>query len=225
MAGSDGRLQIEHVPTTDLKPDPENPRVISDEAKERLRQGLRRFGRVLPIVARREDMRIVGGHQNHQIALEEGEETVPVVFVDGLSEKEAKALNVLLNNPKAQGQYVVDRLVETFEDFDEDLIEAAGFTMEEIQEMDLSAEIEQSTDFLDGYLDTEPTIPPKTGKRDGGDGGEGSGREGPTFVQLSFSFTVDDRREIMAVLGKIRDEHDALSSTSDALLWLVREHG
>jgi DNA modification methylase len=89
-------LQIEHVAIGELKPDPANPRRISDEELESLTRSLREFGMPLPIIARAEDKTVIGGHQRLLAARRLGWKTVPVVFLD-LSQDQARVLNLGLN--------------------------------------------------------------------------------------------------------------------------------
>ena len=48
-------LQIEHVPIGSLRPDPANPRRISDQELEALTRSIQQFGLVDPIIARHDD--------------------------------------------------------------------------------------------------------------------------------------------------------------------------
>jgi ParB-like chromosome segregation protein Spo0J len=112
------KLQIQHVPPASLKSHPRNPRKIGAEEKAALRRGIEAFGLVEPFVARREDSIMLGGHQRLAIATELGYETVPVVFLDGLSDAEVDTLLVLLNNPKAQGSWDLPKLTGILSDLD-----------------------------------------------------------------------------------------------------------
>src|SRR5687767_4800523 len=56
-------MTVEMVPIGDLRPDPFNPRKISDAELEALTRSLQQFGFVTPVVARREDKTVIGGHQ------------------------------------------------------------------------------------------------------------------------------------------------------------------
>ena len=47
--------EITHLPIGDLRPDPANPRGISDEELKSLTWAIREFGFVDPVIARRED--------------------------------------------------------------------------------------------------------------------------------------------------------------------------
>ena len=56
-------LTFEQVLLDQLRPDPANPRRIGDEELDSLERSLRQFGFVQPVVARREDATVIGGHQ------------------------------------------------------------------------------------------------------------------------------------------------------------------
>jgi DNA modification methylase len=87
---------IEHVRIGDLRPDPANPRRISDAELESLTRSIQEFGLVDPIIARRDDSTVIGGHQGLLAARRLGYKTVPVIYVD-LSPVKAQLLNVALN--------------------------------------------------------------------------------------------------------------------------------
>ena len=54
---------VEQVAIDLLRPDPANPRRISDDELDALERSLRQFGFVQPVLARREDSIVIGGHQ------------------------------------------------------------------------------------------------------------------------------------------------------------------
>lgn len=111
-------IGIEHVAPTDLMPAPYNPRTMDGESRQRLESSLRTFGLVDPIVARRTDRLVIGGHQRLAAAIAIGLETVPVIFLDDLDDDKAAALNVALNNPNAQGEWDMAKLVEVLSELD-----------------------------------------------------------------------------------------------------------
>jgi len=144
-------LRVEHVPVESLVPWPGNPRIMSEGDQAKLRRSVERFGFVEPVVARRRDRVIVGGHQRWLVAKEMGLTIVPVVFVE-VSEAEARALNLALN--KISGEWDLPRLGELLEDlralpdFDHTL---SGFDDREIEE--ILTELERDT-MPDPYEDT-----------------------------------------------------------------------
>ena len=87
---------VEHVPVDDLHPDPANPRRIDDTELAALTESIRAFGFVDPVIARRADQCVIGGHQRLLAARRLGHKTVPVIFVD-LDDDQAHLLNLALN--------------------------------------------------------------------------------------------------------------------------------
>ena len=75
-------LEITHLSIGDLRPDPANPRRISDDELESLTRSIREFGLIDPIIARREDKVVIGGHQRLLAARKLGMKQVPVILVD-----------------------------------------------------------------------------------------------------------------------------------------------
>jgi DNA modification methylase len=106
-------LQIVQVPIDDLRPDPANPRKISDTELEALTRSLREFGFVQPVLARRDDKIVIGGHQRLLAARRLGWKTVPVIFLD-ITEEQAKLLNLALN--RISGDWDQDLLARLLAD-------------------------------------------------------------------------------------------------------------
>src|SRR5687768_14838277 len=89
-------LVIEQVPIAELRPDPANPRRIPDAELEPLTRPIKQFGLVSPIVARRGDRVVIGGHQRLVAARKLGYKTVPVIYLD-ITQEQARLLNLGLN--------------------------------------------------------------------------------------------------------------------------------
>ncbi len=89
-------LTIEEVPIDRLRPDPANPRRISEAELDALERSLRQFGFVQPVLARREDQTVIGGHQRLVAARRLGLATVPVTWLD-VSVEQARLLGLALN--------------------------------------------------------------------------------------------------------------------------------
>ena len=75
-------LEITHLPIGELRPDPANPRRINDDELEALTRSISEFGLIDPIITRREDKVVIGGHQRLLAARKLGMTQVPVVLVD-----------------------------------------------------------------------------------------------------------------------------------------------
>ena len=89
---------------SELHPADYNPRSIDGRALAGLRESIKRWGLVEPIVWNRQTGNVVGGHQRLKVLTEEGVEEVEVIVVD-ISLEEEKALNVTLNNRHIQGDW------------------------------------------------------------------------------------------------------------------------
>jgi DNA modification methylase len=87
---------IQQVPIGALHPDPANPRRIDEHELEALTRSLRTWGFVQPVLARREDSTVIGGHQRLVAARRLGVTEVPVIWLD-LSTEQARLLNLALN--------------------------------------------------------------------------------------------------------------------------------
>src|SRR5262245_56054158 len=103
-----------------LTPAPYNPRKLlkpTDPAWVKLETSLREFGLVEPLIWNEATGHVVGGHTRLRILKQLGVTEVPVSVVR-LSPEREKALNVVLNNREAQGQYDTDKLTTLLEELD-----------------------------------------------------------------------------------------------------------
>ena len=89
-------LTVDEVPIDDLRPDPANPRRIGEDELDALERSLRQFGFVQPVLARREDQTVIGGHQRLVAARRLGLTSVPVTWLD-VSVEQARLLGLALN--------------------------------------------------------------------------------------------------------------------------------
>jgi ParB/RepB/Spo0J family partition protein len=95
-------IEVEQVPIDQLRPDPANPRRISNAELEALTRSIREYGFVQPVLARREDSTVIGGHQRLLAARRLGYKTVPVTFLD-ISLEQSRVLSLALN--KISGEW------------------------------------------------------------------------------------------------------------------------
>ena len=84
-----------------------NPRKIDAAAAEALKTSIERFGLVQEIVVNGRNNRVVGGHQRLSVLRQLGQREVAIAIVD-LTDDEERALNVVLNSPKVQGDFTDD---------------------------------------------------------------------------------------------------------------------
>ncbi len=157
-------LQIEQVPIDHLKPDPANPRRISDAQLEALTRSLKEFEFVQPVLVRREDRTVIGGHQRLLAARRLGYKTVPVIFLD-LTLEQARVLNLGLNRISGDwDQELLARLLVdlgTMPDLD---LSLTGFEEDELakllKSLDLRDKKDRSESFdLDAALEAARAAP------------------------------------------------------------------
>lgn len=123
-----------------------NPRSMPDEEMQSLISSISQFGFVQPVVARRSDGLVIGGHQRidafRRLLASEGWKPdvidrfqVPVIFLDGIGDEQAKMLNLALN--KISGRWDNDKLAPLLESLvqgnpDPAKLAVTGFSSEEI---------------------------------------------------------------------------------------------
>lgn len=95
-----------------------NPRIISEDAKKRLRKMIAKHGLVQPLVWNRRTGNLVAGHQRLAAldSLERSQNYDLQVAVVDVNEREERVLNVQLNNPSMQGEWDLDKLAELSEE-------------------------------------------------------------------------------------------------------------
>ncbi len=146
VAEAKTKIEIQHVPIGDLRPDPFNPRRISDAELESLTRSIQQFGMVDPIIARHEDQCVIGGHQRLLAARRLGYATVPVIFVE-LTVEQAKLLNLALN--RISGDWdneLLARLLSELGEAPEVDITLTGFEEDEIKNLLRSLNVREKRD-------------------------------------------------------------------------------
>ena len=100
-------LKFKKFKIEQIKPAKYNPRTISDEAMAGLARSIYKFGCVEPIIVnvRGNINRIVGGHQRYKVIKAAGIKEVICVTVN-LKPADEKLLNLTLNNPHTQGEFI-----------------------------------------------------------------------------------------------------------------------
>jgi DNA modification methylase len=128
------QLQVIEVPIDDLRPDPANPRRISDAQIEALTRSLQEFGFVQPVLARSEDKTVIGGHQRLTAARRLGYKTVPVSFLD-ITLEQARLLNLGLN--KISGEWDQELLARLLADLSTEEVDLSlsGFAEDEVSKL------------------------------------------------------------------------------------------
>jgi DNA modification methylase len=163
---SDVTRSIEQISIDQLRPDPANPRRISDEELDALERSIRQFGFVEPVIARREDSTIIGGHQRLLAARRLGLTTVPVIWLD-LGAEQARLLGLALN--KISGSWddaLLARLLADLQATPDLDLSLSGFDEDEVKELLRSLETREKHEHVESFdLDEaleEATRAPRT---------------------------------------------------------------
>jgi DNA modification methylase len=151
------QIQIEQVPIEELRPDSANPRRISDQELESLTRSISEFGLVDPVIVRKEDRTVIGGHQRLLAARRLGYKTVPVVFAD-LSLEQARLLNIALNKISGSfDQELLARLLIELNEVPELDITLSGFGEDELKKLLKSLKAREKREQLESF-DLEEAI-------------------------------------------------------------------
>lgn len=105
-------FEMVEVERHELKNAPYNPRTITDGARRKLRAGIERLGMLSPITWNKRSGFVVAGHQRLAImdAINKSKDYRLTVAQVDLGEADERAANLLLNNPEAQGEWVLENL-------------------------------------------------------------------------------------------------------------------
>lgn len=130
------------LPVADLNPVAYNPRKISPEKFEALKENIRTEGFLEPVIVQKEGLNIIGGHQRvravKDISVEAGcaPPDLPCIVLD-IDDRRAKKLNIKLNNLKGdfEAKMLGELLVDIFKDdkIDEEEAQALGFTLDDAE--------------------------------------------------------------------------------------------
>jgi DNA modification methylase len=144
-------LSVELVRLDDLRPDPANPRRISEDELDALERSLRQFGLVQPVLARREDRTVIGGHQRLVAARRLGLTSVPVTWLD-VTVEQARVLGLALN--KISGSWDEQLLARLLADLqavpDVDLT-LSGFGEDEIGDLLRKLEVREKREHVESF--------------------------------------------------------------------------
>lgn len=176
-------LTIESMPISELIEDPANLRKHGPRNLETIRGSLQRFGQIEPLVVRRQTGVVIGGNGRLSVMREMGWTHADVVRVD-FEDTTATALAIALNRTAELASWDNEALQSVLRTFDDDLMNAAGFELPEV-------------DALVGW-DIKPDDP---------DGIDDYDADKDTFIAKVEGIKSSDRelveRELNSTLGKL----------------------
>ena len=115
-------MDVETVKINDLISPNYNPRHITPEAMESLKQSINEFGYIDPIIVNRVNNHIVGGNQRFECLKALGYDEIDVIFIEEHDLNREKAINIRLNN--SSGDWDVGKLDSIFQE-----LEITGFDL------------------------------------------------------------------------------------------------
>jgi hypothetical protein len=127
------KYEIVEIPRSKLKNAPYNPRILTEQAKRKLKEGIRKHGILAPITWNARSGNIVSGHRRVEVmdALYGSKDyTLRVAKVE-LSDVHEREANILMNNALAQGEFDLEKLCDVLHTPDLDLT-GAGFDVADV---------------------------------------------------------------------------------------------
>ncbi len=137
-------LKIEYISVDALKNASYNPRKWDKEAENQLKESIRKYGIVDPLLVNSAEERkniVIGGHFRLSVIKELGIADVPVVYINIPDIEKEKELNIRLN--KNTGEFDWD-LLKTF---DESFLSGIGFSSEDLDDIFSTEEIPEQFDL------------------------------------------------------------------------------
>jgi ParB-like chromosome segregation protein Spo0J len=125
---------IKKINIKSIKEAKSNPREIDERSLENLKNSIKEFGYIQPIIWNKRSSCIISGHQRFKILKEEGAKEIEVVEVD-LDEKKEKAALIALN--KISGTWNYDLLGPLLKELDKgDMLDLTGFDASDLDLME-----------------------------------------------------------------------------------------
>ena len=158
-------MEIVKVDINELISPEYNPRQITNDEMEKLKNSINEFGYIAPIIVNKHNNHIVGGNQRYEALKSLGYTDVDVIFVDEPDSNREKALNIALNKISGEWDFVkLADIIDELElnDFD---IPLTGFDEQELENFYIEEEnpkkhepVEVAEDDYDEPDDLEVTV-------------------------------------------------------------------
>jgi hypothetical protein len=147
-------MEIKNVKLSEVKSNPNNPRIIKDDKFTKLVKSIKEFPKMLeirPIVVN-SDMIVLGGNMRLKACKEAGLKEVPVIFAQDLTEEEQKQF--IIKDNVGFGEWDWDMIANEWEP---ELIENWGLDIWNVDDMTNANNYEglDQSSKLDKFLDAE----------------------------------------------------------------------
>ena len=142
-------MNVTNMKISELKEYESNPRLISNEAVDKVAESIKEFGFKVPIIVDENNV-IVAGHTRKLAAESIGMEEVPVTIANDLTEDQIKAFRLADNKVSEFSEWDFEKLEEEINSIEN---EFTGFSAEDIKKMFDDDEEEESFDDVGDDLE------------------------------------------------------------------------
>ena len=153
-------MEIVKVDINELISPEYNPRQITDDEMEKLKNSINEFGYIAPIIVNKHNNHIVGGNQRYEALKSLDYNEVDVIFIDEPDIQREKALNIALN--KISGDFDTVKLKEILINLNENDFDLSLTGFEKIELTDLNIELnnhkEDKTEITEDDYEPEDDI-------------------------------------------------------------------
>ena len=153
-------MEIVKVDINELISPEYNPRQITDDEMEKLKNSINEFGYIAPIIVNKHNNHIVGGNQRYEALKSLDYNEVDVIFIDEPDIQREKALNIALN--KISGDWDTVKLKEILINLNENDFDLSLTGFEKIELTDLNIELgnykEDKTEITEDDYEPEDDI-------------------------------------------------------------------
>lgn len=138
------KFEAKTINRSEIKNADYNPRRIGEAEAKLLKKSLKTHGLVDTLIFNRQTGNLVGGHQRlaQLDSLENGTDYALTVSVIDVPLKKEKEINLMLNNPNAQGEYNWDMVKDLLPDLE---LDNTGFTEYDLTLMGVESDLEEIT--------------------------------------------------------------------------------
>lgn len=138
------KFEAKTINRSEIKNADYNPRRIGEAEAKLLKKSLKTHGLVDTLIFNKQTGNLVGGHQRlaQLDSLENGTDYALTVSVTDVPLKKEKEINLMLNNPNAQGEYDFEMVKDLILDLD---LDATGFTDYDLSIMGVEKDVEEIT--------------------------------------------------------------------------------
>lgn len=146
-------MEIVKVDINELISPEYNPRQITDDEMEKLKNSINEFGYIAPIIVNKYNNHIVGGNQRYHALKEMGYDELDVIFIEETDLNREKTLNIALN--KISGDWDNEKLEELLNELNTSDIELilTGFDEFELEGLLFDADEDLDDEVVDRSIE------------------------------------------------------------------------